>query len=161
MKTIVIDGYNVIHRVPQFDIECGRSLKAGRDALLSAVIRSKNKGRQFIVVFEGRDGYRGSFEPFRYGGIGVVFTQTGQEADRWIVDTLKIAKNPQDYVVVSDDNYVCNHARNFGVDVMSAACFFKQAMPNPSRGNRADLEKTTGAIDTKGINDELRKLWGV
>ncbi|MDP6491551.1 MAG: NYN domain-containing protein [Kiritimatiellia bacterium] len=43
--TIIVDGYNVIYRVPRFKAQLDRSLQAGREALLRYCSEWKTRRR--------------------------------------------------------------------------------------------------------------------
>jgi len=85
----------------------------------------------------------------------VVFTRTHEEADNRIITILKNAKDASDISVVSDDNYVRNHAKAFGALSISAREFFKKSDISRSR-----IEAVKPVNESK-INEELKKIWGV
>jgi len=159
MKTFIVDGYNVIHKIPSLEQQLGNSLEAARKALVELVKRSKPSNTKCIIVFEGKDEYKDMVLPQNNCGIKVVFTKTNQEADRYIVDMLKAESRPRDFTIVSEDNYVCNHARGFGADFMSASTFLKGA--SYDRCNKKDYkgEEKPGFADMQKITEELKKLW--
>jgi len=159
MKTFIVDGYNVIHKIPSLQQQLDKSLEAARKALVELVKRSKPSNTKCIIVFEGKDEYKDMVLPQNNCGINIVFTKTNQEADRYIVDMLKVASKPKDFTIVSEDNYVCNHARGFGADFMSASAFLKDTPHD--RCNKKDHtgEEKPGFTDMQKITEELKKLW--
>lgn len=124
MKTFIIDGYNVIYKIPQLEEQLENSLQSAREALVNFININKPQADKYVVIFEGRDEHFG-LSPSESGYVKLIFTNTNEEADRRIVDILKSADNTRSLVVVSDDNYVLNHAKGFGAGRMSAAEFFK------------------------------------
>jgi len=126
MKTYIIDGYNVIYKIPQLEQRLDDSLQSARQALVDLVRTKSANGNEYVIVFEGKNEYSGFNEPDYAGNIKLVFTKTGEEADRRIIDMLKNREGSSGISVVSDDNYVRNHAKAFRADVVSAVDFFKK-----------------------------------
>ena len=124
MKTFIIDGYNVIYKIRQLESRLDQSLQAARDALVNFININKPHADKYVVVFEGKDEHFG-LGSSECGQVNVVFTNTNEEADRRIVDMLKNIDDTRNFVIVSDDNYVLNHAKSFRAGRMSAAEFFK------------------------------------
>jgi len=124
VRTFIIDGYNVIYKIRRFEMELDNSLQSAREALVNFININKPNADKYVVIFEGKDEHFGLSQP-ESGRVRVVFTNTHEEADRRIVDMLKSSDNTRNLVIVSDDNYVLNHARSFGAGRMSAAEFFK------------------------------------
>lgn len=119
----ILDGYNIIHKTPAFEALLSLSLQHARKALLSvckSILQSRGDVAKITVIFDGKsDVFSG--EDF-FGGVEIIYTMTGEDADDRIVDYLR--KNQiRQAAVVSDDNYVCNSARAFKVKSVSAAEF--------------------------------------
>lgn len=157
MKTFIIDGYNVIYKIPQFENKLDDSLQAAREALVDFIRVNKVKTSDYVIVFEGKDEYAG-LSPLNTGNVRIIFTKTREEADRRIVDMLKSAASTHDFVIVSDDNYVRNHARAFGAIGMSAEEFFR--VKSPKKNVRRDICQSN-VKDSQKINEELKKAWGI
>ncbi|OIO81463.1 MAG: hypothetical protein COW11_01395 [Candidatus Omnitrophica bacterium CG12_big_fil_rev_8_21_14_0_65_43_15] len=153
--TFLFDGYNIIYKIARLEKKLDNSLEAARLALVSMVKAHSAKGNEYIVVFEGKDEHSGLYQQQTGGAIKVVFTRTHEEADNRIITILKNAKDASDISVVSDDNYVRNHAKAFGALSISAREFFKKSDISRSR-----IEAVKPVNESK-INEELKKIWGV
>jgi predicted RNA-binding protein with PIN domain len=132
MTTLILDGYNVIHAVPELARHLDRSLQSAREALVRLCreyrARRGDIGRLY-VVFDGRGAHAfGSPKP-QDGRVTVCFTQQPQEADERILRVIESQRAGSRCVVVSNDNEVFNNARAFGARVMSAQAFYEQARP--------------------------------
>ena len=76
MVTLIVDGYNVVHAVPELERQLDRSLEAARDALVS-LCRDYRARRgdvaRVTVVFDGDQAYARGLHADR-GGVTVLFT---------------------------------------------------------------------------------------
>jgi uncharacterized protein len=81
---IVVDGYNLIRRLPELREREREGLQGARDALLQRLARyRRSRGHHRItVVFDGQGGMGGGSG--RAGGIDVRFSRPGETADRLI-----------------------------------------------------------------------------
>lgn len=126
MKTYLLDGYNLIFSIPELEFSAGQSLELARDELfhLCDKLLAKRKDVEEIhIVFDGRSEYA-SLENDSYGRINVIYTATGQSADEVIVELLEHLKLGKKASVVSNDNFVRNHARVYGASKMYVSQFY-------------------------------------
>ncbi|MBI4004108.1 MAG: NYN domain-containing protein [Candidatus Omnitrophica bacterium] len=165
MITLILDGYNVIHAVPQLSRQLDRGLQPAREALvrLCEAYRARRGDIGHIyVVFDGRDDeFAGASEQPR-GRVTLCFTRAPEEADQRILRLIE-AERPGRCVVVSNDNEVFNNARAYGARVISAQEFVQQMQPaRPVKASRArprhDPEKPMLSVpDAQRITDEYRR----
>jgi predicted RNA-binding protein with PIN domain len=126
VKIYILDGYNVIHAVGALENQLDRSLRAAREALVRdcADLCAKRKDiSRIYIVFDGKDEFADKPLP-GCGPVTILFTSSREEADERIVGILRRHAMPQSLRIVSNDNYVENHARAFGVARMSVAEFY-------------------------------------
>lgn len=119
---IVIDGYNLIHAMPELARLVDSDLERARDGLVSklAVFRS-GRGVRITVVFDGRD--TGAPQTRPPGGIEVVFSRAPQNADAKIKNMLALEKSPKSWTVVTSDNSIVRFARDFGAKTIPSSEF--------------------------------------
>jgi len=130
MPFIIVDGYNMIRRVPRFLRAERKSLEEGREVLLMALEDyGAVTGDRITVVFDG--GGRPFLEsgelPLRdsFAGIDIVFSKRGQLADMEILKIVRESKAAarhgdfQDLIVISDDIQLGDEVRAFGAFVLS------------------------------------------
>jgi predicted RNA-binding protein with PIN domain len=118
----VVDGYNLIHAMPELARLVGSDLERARDALVSklAVYRSQRNVR-VTVVFDGRGAAGQQTRP--PGGIEVVFSRAPQSADAKIKNMLAVEKSPKSWTVVTSDNSIVRYVRDYGAKTIPSAEF--------------------------------------
>ncbi len=124
MKILVVDGYNVIHRIKFLSDIADKNLKEARDVLSRYVNRYKKKDggiSEVYIVFDGQNKYKDLDVSMPKSHI---FSNTG-EGDKKIIDTIKKYSKKGRVVVVSDDNYVCNNARAYKAGIKRPKDLFK------------------------------------
>ncbi len=116
MQTLIIDGYNVIHAIPEIEELLDESLEAARIGLIRFLTEFKGVRkdiRKIFIVFDGKSGELPE-ETAVSPGITAIYTKDGQEADEKIVEILKDAPKPELITVVSNDNFLYNNTRALG-----------------------------------------------
>ncbi len=125
---IVIDGYNLIHAMPELARLVATDLERARDGLVAklAVYRSQWNVR-VTVVFDGRGaGVQQTRPP---GGVEVVFSRAPQTADAKIKNMLALEKSPKSWTVVTSDNSIIIFARDYKAKTTSSAEFAAKLGP--------------------------------
>jgi len=165
-KIMVIDGYNVINRVPAFRACLDKSLRAARESLSGFCLEWKSLRRdivEFVVVFDGDSVFsRGTdHSPL---GIRFVFSRKGETADDCIRQMLEegLARGGE-FVVVSDDSEVKRHARANEASVMDTMTFFQSLRGRKGKtGKASSSEKAKLTEKQKNeINEHLRMIYGI
>ena len=140
---IVIDGYNLIHAMPELVRLVATDLERARDGLVAklAVYRS-GRGVRVTVVFDGQSMVAQQSRP--PGGIEVVFSRAPQNADAKIKTMLALERSPKSWTVVTSDNSIVRYARDFGAKTIPSAEFaakLGRTVPNlgPKRPAPADI----------------------
>lgn len=163
MKYLIIDGYNAISKIKQFDAKKDISLEASRLAFIKALmdyIGEKGEFNKIIVVFDGKSQEMG-IDRRSYGRIEVLFTKDNKDADTVIVDLLRAGGHGDRITVSSDDNFVRNHARAFGADIMSVRKLEDLiSLKRKNLGSKI-IEKEIDDSKLKNITNELKKHWGI
>ncbi len=122
-KTFIIDGYNVIHKIPELEAKLQESLENARNALIMEIQSWKRRyaGAKVYIVFDGRS--EGIFDdpPTRIFGIDRVFTSSGESADDRIISMVRSAEDPSLITVISDDNHVRNGCKMHRAQVQYAS----------------------------------------
>ncbi len=121
----ILDAYNVLHKIWRFEKLLDQNLRAARETLTAhcnGLMRSRGDISQMILVFDGRSEFSG-LPQNAPEGIRLVFSETNETADERITVLLEELPEKPGKCVVSDDNYVRNHAKAYGARVMSVAEF--------------------------------------
>ena len=146
----VIDGYNVIRRDPDLRAEEGRSLEAGRKALMKLlVVAAQRTADTFMVVF---DGAPGQGAPSPSGRIEAIFSRPPSSAD----DVLKrlATQYREGAVVVTSDRAVQDAARRAHAVVVAADDFVRAIVMRQSDDAEGeddeDDEDDSGGVSKRG-----------
>ncbi len=122
---IIIDAYNLIHRVKDLREILEQSLERSRTALLTRLETYRQKKHvQITVVF---DGDNVGENPVRtISGLHVIFSRNPQKADPIIKDMVRRSKKRGSILVVSSDRSVADYARSMGARSMPSEEFYQR-----------------------------------
>lgn len=116
----LIDGYNVIHKMPQLKPLLRDNFEGARDAFIERVARfCVSDACRVRIVFDGR-GRRAESVPTtpRMAGLEVVYSSARQSADAYIERAVYMDPEKRHIVVVSGDTGIREICRNLGAMVM-------------------------------------------
>ena len=162
-RLLAIDGYNCMRRTGLFEKELDASLESARCALLKLIKKFSNNNRAYariVVVFDGKSDCPQQLRESRDGRVAIVFSRAGESADEVIRALLARQQGRYRLAVVSDDNYVTNHARVYGADVIVCADFLRRIQRN-AKSPETPCEKNLSAREESEITEALRKAWGI
>jgi hypothetical protein len=151
---IVVDGYNLIHAMPELARLVGTDLERARDGLVAklAVYRS-GRGVRITVVFDGRGPAAQQNRP--PGGIEVVFSRAPQNADAKIKNMLALEKSPKSWTVVTSDNSIILFVRDYGAKTIPSAEFAAKLGPGvPKLGPNRPVEQEAPMSPTEVLEWE-------
>ncbi|MFH1868130.1 MAG: NYN domain-containing protein [Candidatus Omnitrophota bacterium] len=157
MQQLILDGYNVIHKIPQLAAHLSVSLESARKSLANFMLTWKRTHAyrgEICIVFDGRDGILNSGEALC--GIKCIYTKTKQDADDRIISIVRNSKNSAAIRVISNDNYVTNNCKAHGAAVKAV-----QFMLEPPKSKTEQTNKEIDPAAAKDINDFLKKEWGL
>ncbi len=165
MTIVVLDGYNVIHAVPELRAQLRHGLEAARRALLAvcqhAIVARKDLARLY-VVFDG-DSDATPIRQERVGQVIILFSSRGEEADDVILRLIREGEPGQAVVLVTNDAYVFANSRAHGARVMSAAEWYAASVARrstttlkPSGGSSEEPPKIS-PNEAKRVTEEYRK----
>lgn len=168
----ILDGYNLIHRRPEWREQLDVSLERGREALLGYCKRwmlMRGDVWLFYVVFDGDSQVMASHSSAGKG-IRVVYSRTGETADDRILDIVQELGERHRYVVVSDDRYVVRNSKGLSADVMSVDDFAavltkaKSGSVGKTRGgikHDCSSDDKPSGLEAKNITESLMREWNV
>jgi predicted RNA-binding protein with PIN domain len=147
---IVVDGYNLIHRVPELRPGPGTSLEESRNKLVNLLSWAVGAGdARFLVVFDGadvKDGDPGT------GRVKVRFSRPPEKADDLI---RRLVEDQVDRVerltVVTSDVEVARHARAMGADVALSDLFLAGVLA--PRGPSAEAPEKPATLSRKELEE--------
>jgi len=160
-RYLIIDGYNAISKIRHLEEKKDISLEASRMSFIRMLKRFMAQKRIFdriFIVFDSKLKGLG-ITRHSYGGVEALFTTDDKDADAVIVDILRNAPSTDKISVCSDDNFVRNHAKAYGRDVISIS-ELKEIIMLKKKGPGGKIkEKDLGSDKIKDINEELKKRW--
>jgi predicted RNA-binding protein with PIN domain len=156
-KTVIIDGYNVIHKIPRLSEKLDDNLEAARSSLkrfMEAWKRSRNFRGSVYIVFDSRGSSPFANMSSEVSGLCSIFSK---DADECIIGMVKNARDTSDVLVISADNRVRNHCKAYAVDVEYPEFLLG--------GRRTEVEKEEEKRLDMGtifeINEFVKKAWKV
>jgi len=160
----ILDAYNIIHKIKRLEAALDKDLRSARDALVelsSKLVFTRGDISKIILVFDGKSQFR-DLPNANLPKIKMVFSETGEDADDRIVTILEELSKEKNKCVVSDDNFVRNHARAYEARAMSVSEFEQLLNPKSKKQkNRTDgsenfsLSPKTAAEITEAYKKEL------
>ena len=159
-RRYLIDGYNLLHQVPELRRQIEYDLQNAREGLLVRLSAfSLSKSVDVSVVFDGIDESLpapGRRSDGRWRGLAVFFSKPPQKADPLIKKMISERKKNEELVVVTSDREIDMYARLCGVKVESSQTFALAMVKNPS----SDLEKKNSHPISEKEIDEWMRLFG-
>lgn len=128
----IIDGYNLIHKIPKFKNAMEQSLEYSRSILISflnAYLSSRNIN--ITLVFDGDNvGYTGATSQLTKR-LKIFYSDSPEKADPLIKRLINKVTNKKSLTLVSADNDLINFCKSQGANVLSPKMFFYQASKHP------------------------------
>ena len=140
----LIDGHNLIGQLPDI------SLKDPNDEakLVQKLIGfSARQQKRVVVVFDS--GLPGGKSRLSTGPVEVIFASQGSSADNVMKERIKHARDPGQWIVVSNDREVLSAARERRMATLTSAEFAPklQSDPTPLKPKRKPSEDAGEAAD--------------
>lgn len=148
MLLYIIDGFNVIHKVPSLK----KSASPHRD-LIQYIKTHKLAGslnNKVVIFFDGGIDY----DARREREFEIIFT-LDKSADNAIKERVHRFKNKSEVVVVSDDREIIDYVRKEGARFLRVNDFAKTEKASKKE---ADDKEISFPLQAQ-ITEELRKIW--
>lgn len=141
MNKIIIDGYNVIFRVPELRAQVERSLEHARILLIQKIKSYLATHRvEVTVVFDGTQPPLGVENEHFGRNLIVKFSRSPFKADPMIKERIRREANPKAMTLVTDDSDIIRFAKSRSVQGMSCARFYHLLTKHQEAG-RDDAQK--------------------
>lgn len=117
---LIIDGYNVINKIPYLVTAQNLSIESARDKLFKTFQRYCDfNSVEGLIVYDGNQGSR----TIEDGNPAVIFAKKNECADTIIESLIYNMDNRQDARVVTDDRVISNLVTGMGAFTMSVNLF--------------------------------------
>jgi predicted RNA-binding protein with PIN domain len=166
---LLVDGYNVINRVPELrpSLEGGLENARTRLALQVSSWHRTHPACEPVIVFDGDAAHAGGLDQ-RLAGVRCLFSKARHGGDEEIIRLAREYRaKGADVTVVSDDNKVGNNSRVHGAAVRPSAFIMEVKAPRPPSPSRAaardrpDAGRGIGRKAAGEIDRELKKKFGI
>jgi len=163
-KILLIDGYNVINRVPELKPSLDGGLQNARNQLALRVSSwsHEHPAVECVIVFDGDFQYSGGRDQ-RLAGIRCIFSLARHGGDAELIRFVRDHKGKTpDITVVSDDNNVRNNCRAHGASVQPSSYIMTgKSRQAPGRVKVPTDGKGLSKKAASEIDKELRKKFGL
>ncbi|MBD3263694.1 MAG: hypothetical protein GF375_01155 [Candidatus Omnitrophica bacterium] len=147
MLLYIIDGFNVIHKVPEV-----KKSTSPQKNLISYIAHHKltgSKNNKVVLVF---DGFYAEPLP-REKNFEIIFSRD-KDADSLIKYRMQKSKRKSETIAVSDDREIRDEARKLGVRLLRVGDFLKKRKKRIPQ-DRKDISYSL----QYEITEELRRIW--
>lgn len=158
MRTLIVDGYNVIRSTPPYSAVANGDLEAARAALILDVSAFAHGDFRAIVVFDGHNNEGSDGRPHDIAGVTVVFSRYGCDADGVIESMSRSAREAgEEVLVVTSDAQTQWTVMGAGVVRMSSAEFSGEIRAEDAAWRQhAPAGSTKGLLEDR-IDSEVRE----
>lgn len=157
-RKLIIDGYNLLLGAPRFAADVERDLDSARDRLIADLGARAVEGQEVTVVFDGAGNPFSDGEPRLVGGVTVIYSPAGTDADSVIESLAAIAREAgQETEIVTSD--VATRWTSVGgrVIVTRAATFAEELADDDAAWRAEGHEAVRGrATVSDRLGDEVR-----
>ena len=152
MRTLIVDGHNVLRSAPRYADVVARDIDAAREQLIADLGARAADGTDVVLVFDGAGNPSSDGTPAMVGGVTVIFSPAGVEADAVIENLAREARlaGVETEVVTSDAE--TRWASLGGSVTVRRASAFAQEIAGDERGWRAEAD---GAGPRAPLEDRL------
>lgn len=166
-RHFLIDGYNVLHKMPELVPQAGKSLADSRDGLVRFILDRRPHGSLRNVITVVFDGSEDVCSWPVLGEVKILFSK-GETADDLIKRLIGEAPNPREVILVSDDRDLQYYAKAYAVSVWSVAQFVAQGFKETPaalklRARGGSEKKLDGKVISEvfkdRVNRELEQAW--
>ena len=168
-EILIVDGYNVLRcgsgyshlKTPDWTDDY---FNFARDTLINDVAFFCGSKMDATVVFDATDNRLSQGNRTKVGGVDIIFSKTGMDADQTIINlAVKAREKGASVTVVSSDASVQNSVMGHGVARMSANDFCKECKGEREEQASDEIEhtKATSTVKSRVDASSLEKLLAI
>ena len=165
MKKYIIDGHNLIHKSSFLYSKFQRDPSVGLSSLCELInqLAAKRGSYEFTIVFDGEPV---NLSIYFKSNVKVLYSGKGRKADNKIKDLVSKIANTGNYIIVSSDVEIYNHAKVHACEVVLSEDFAKELPVTfesiPRTGYPLGVSKSTEKpfSSSRREIEEFKKLFG-
>jgi predicted RNA-binding protein with PIN domain len=158
VRSILVDGYNLLCGTPRYAALMDRDIDAARERLIADLGASASEGVSITVVFDGGGNPFSDGEPRDVGGVTVIFSPHGAEADAVIESLAAAARDAGEPVeVITSDGATRWTAGGGSVTVTRATTFARELADDEASWRREDEAPRRRTTVADSIDEGTRK----
>lgn len=124
MKRYIIDGYNLIHKMPDLKNLLNDDLEGARDGLMQRLSSFRQAtNAKITVVFDGASSILQ--HPSSFGGMKMIFSKYPEKADP-VIKRMVDEQHDENLYIVTSDREIQNYAKLYSVQSISSQNFISE-----------------------------------
>lgn len=157
-RRLVIDGYNLLRSAPRYAADVERDIDAARERLIADLGARAAEGQEITVVFDGAGNPFSDGEPRQVGGVTVIFSPAGTDADAVIEALAASARAAGEETEVVTSDAATRWASLGGTVVVTRASSFARELADDEDAWRAEGDESASGRATVSdrLGDEVR-----
>ncbi len=152
-RALIVDGYNLLLGSPRYAADAARDLDSARDRLIADLGARAAEGERVTVVFDGAANPVSDGEPRDVGGITVIFSPSGMDADSVIEALASAARAAGDLTEIVTSDAATRWTATGGSVTVTRAAAFSLELDDDERDRRE--RHTTGVRRRSTVSDRL------
>jgi predicted RNA-binding protein with PIN domain len=157
VRRLIIDGYNVVCGTSRYSALAESDIDGARERLIADLGARVAEGQRVTVVFDGGGNPASEGIPGEVGGVTVIFSPHGSEADSVIESLASAAREAGESVeVVTSDSATRWAAGGGSVTVTRAASFARELEDDESAWRRESEPSRRRATVADTLDAEVR-----
>lgn len=157
MTRLIIDGHNLLLGAPRYAALAASDIDGARERLIADLGSRVADGQDVTVVFDGGGNPASDGQPNVIGGVTVIFSPYGLEADAVIESLAALAREAGESVqVVTSDGATRRTAQGGSVTVRRAAEFARELERDESEWRRESGASRRRATLADSLDPEAR-----
>jgi predicted RNA-binding protein with PIN domain len=157
VRSIIVDGYNLLCGTPRYAALMDRDIDAARERLIADLGARVVEGAMITIVFDGGGNPTSDGLSREVGGVSVIFSPSGTEADTVIEGLAAAARDAGEPVeVVTSDGATRWTAMGGSVTVTRAAAFAGELAEDEASWRAEDAAPRRRTTVADGVDQNTR-----
>jgi predicted RNA-binding protein with PIN domain len=157
-RHLIIDGYNLLRSAPRYAADAERDLDAACARLVADLGARAAEGQSVTVVFDGAGNPFSDGAPSQIGGVTVIFSSAGVDADSVIEALAARAREAGEETEIVTSDSATRWTSLGGPVIVTRASTFARELADDERGWREHSggPDTGRATVADGLDNEVR-----